>query len=135
MFLRKLSKYVWGNQMPFHHKTTFWSNEEIRLRSNFMRNRTEKNKILYNKQGNNSVSLLQKSKRRYYEKANIKNLTDHKLFWRAVAPRCSVKKGFLRNFGLKLVNKTKDVDKTWRNILQSGRTAQNRVLVINFYNK
>ena len=35
-------KYVWGNQMPFHDKATFWRNEEIRLRSNFMGNRTEK---------------------------------------------------------------------------------------------
>ena len=28
--------------MPFHDKATFWRNEEIRLRSNFMGNRTEK---------------------------------------------------------------------------------------------
>ena len=92
-------KYVWGNQMPFHDKATFWRNEEIRLRSNFMGNRTEKKiKILYNRQKNYSASLLRKSKRRYYENANIENLTDHKLFWGAVAPRCSVKKGALRNF-------------------------------------
>ena len=35
-------KYVWGNQMPFLEKTTFWRNEEIRLRSNFMGNKIEK---------------------------------------------------------------------------------------------
>ena len=91
-------KYVWGNQMPFHDKTTLWRNEEIRLRYNFMRNRTEKNKIVYDRQRNYSVSLLRKSKRKYYENANIKNLTDHKLFWGAVTQRCSVRKDVLRNF-------------------------------------
>ena len=35
-------KYVWGNQMPFLEKTTFWRNEEMRLRSNFMGNKIEK---------------------------------------------------------------------------------------------
>ena len=62
-----------------------------------MGNRTEK-KNLYNRQKSYSVSLLRKYKRRYYENANIKNLTDHKLFRGAVASRCSVKKGVLRNF-------------------------------------
>ena len=91
-------KYVWGNQMPFHDKKTLWRNEEVRLRYNFMRNRTEKNKIVYDRQRNYSVSLLRKSKRKYYENANIKNLTDHKLFWEAVTQRCSVRKDVLRNF-------------------------------------
>ena len=66
--------------MPFHDKITSWRNEEIRLRSNFMGNRTEKKNFFYNRQKNYSVSLLRKSNRRYYENANIKNLTDHKLF-------------------------------------------------------
>ena len=66
--------------MPFHDKTTLRRNEEIRLPYNFMRNRTEKNKIVYDRQRNYSVSLLRKSKRKYYENANIENLTDHKLF-------------------------------------------------------
>ena len=66
-------KYVRGNQMPFMTKQL---SKEImkrpRLRNNFLRNRTEENKILYNRQRNYCVSLLQKSKRGYYENLNIK---------------------------------------------------------------
>ena len=43
-----------------------------RLRNNFLRNRTEENKILYNRQRNYCGSLLQKSKRRYYKNLNVK---------------------------------------------------------------
>ena len=80
-------KYVRGNQMPFMTKQL---SKEImkrsRLRNNFLRNRTEENKILYNRQRNYCVSLLRKSKRGYYENLNIKNVTDNKLFWKSVKP-------------------------------------------------
>ena len=48
-----------------------------RLRNNFLRKRTEENKILYNRQRNYCVSLLQKSKRGYIENLNIMNVTDN----------------------------------------------------------
>ena len=57
-----------------------------RLRNNFLRNRTKENKILYNRQRNYFVSLLRKSKRRFYDNLNIKNVTDNKLFWKSVKP-------------------------------------------------
>ena len=85
-------KYVRGNQMPFMTKQL---SEEImkssRLRNNFLRNRTEENKILYNRQRNYCVSLLRKSKKGYYENLNIKNVTDNKLFWKSVKPLLSDK--------------------------------------------
>ena len=56
-----------------------------KLRNIFLRNRTEVNKIFYNRQRNYCVSLLWKSKKGYGE--NQKQ-----------SPRCSVKKGVLRNF-------------------------------------
>ena len=56
-----------------------------KLRNIFLRNRTEVNKIFYNRQRNYCVSLLWKSKKGYGE--NQKQ-----------PPRCSVKKGVLRNF-------------------------------------
>ena len=60
--------YVRGNQMPFMTKQL---SKEImkrsRLCNNFLRNRTEDNKILYNRQRNYCASLLRKSKRGYYE--------------------------------------------------------------------
>ena len=62
-----------------------------RPRNNFLGNRTEKNKILYNRQKNYCVSLLQKSKRGCYENLNIKNVTDNKLFWESVKPLLSDK--------------------------------------------
>ena len=62
-----------------------------RLRNNFLRNRTEENKILYNRQRNYCVSLLRKSKKGYYENLNIKNVTDNKLFWKSVKPLLSDK--------------------------------------------
>ena len=62
-----------------------------RLRKNFLRNRTEENKILYNSQSNYCVCLLQKSKKEHYENLNIKNLTDNKLFWKSVKPFLSDK--------------------------------------------
>ena len=85
-------KYVRGNQMTFMTKQL---SKEImkrsRLRNNFLRNRTEENKILYNRQRNYCVSLLRKSKRGYYENLNIKNVTDNKLFWKSVKPLLSDK--------------------------------------------
>ena len=56
------------------------------LFNNFLKNRTEENKILYNRQRNYCISLLQKSKRRYYENLNIRNVTNNKLFLKSVKP-------------------------------------------------
>ena len=84
--------YVRSNQMPFITKQL---SKEItkrsRLHNNFLRNRTEENKILYNRQRNYCVSLFRKSKRGYYENLNIKNITDNKLFWKSVKPLLSDK--------------------------------------------
>ena len=85
-------KYVRGNQMPFMTKQL---SKEImkrsRLHKNFLRKRTEENKILYNRQGNYCVSLLRKYKRGYYKNLNIRNVTDNKLFWKSVKPLLSDK--------------------------------------------
>ena len=57
-----------------------------RLRNSFLVNRTEEHKIIYNRQRNYCVFLLQKSKTGYHENLNIKNVTDNKLFWKSVKP-------------------------------------------------
>ena len=57
-----------------------------RLPNNFLRNRTEENKILYNRQRNHCVSFLQKSKRGYYKNLNIKKIADNQLIWKSVKP-------------------------------------------------
>ena len=71
-------KYVRGNQMPFMTKQL---SKEImkrsRLRNNFLRNRTERNKILYNKQI--TVCLFSKNLKKDTMKT-IKTVIDKELF-------------------------------------------------------
>ena len=56
-----------------------------RLRSIFLKNRSEENKINYNKQRNLCVTLLQKSKREY-QNLSVENVCDNKKFWKVVKP-------------------------------------------------
>ena len=42
--------------------------------------------MLWNRQRNYYVSLLQKSKTEYYENLNKKSVIDNKLFWKSVKP-------------------------------------------------
>ena len=62
-----------------------------RLCNNFLRNRTEVKKILYNRQRNNFAFLLRRSKTGYYKNLNVKNVTDNKLFWKSAKPLLSDK--------------------------------------------
>ena len=59
-------KYVRSNQMPFMTKQLSKETmERSKLHSNFLGNRTEENKILYNRRSVYCVSILQKSKTGY----------------------------------------------------------------------
>ena len=73
-------KYARGNQMPFFTKQL---SKEImtisRLRNKYLRNRNEDNRALYVKQRNYCVSLLRKSRKKYYENLDERNLMDNKL--------------------------------------------------------
>ena len=61
---RKLAQ---GNQMPFITKDLSKAiMKRSRLRNNFLKNKTEQNKTLYTKQRNYCVSLLKKSKKKYF---------------------------------------------------------------------
>ena len=85
-------KYARGNQMPFFTKQL---SKEImtrsRLRNKYLRNRNEDNRALYVKQRNYCVSLLRKSKKKYYENLDERNLMDNKLFWKTIKPSFSDK--------------------------------------------
>ena len=59
-----------------------------RLRNNFLRNRTERNKILYNKQI--TVCLFSKNLKKDTMKT-IKTVIDKELFWKSVKPLLSDK--------------------------------------------
>ena len=85
-------KYARGNQMPFF--TNELSKEIItrsRLRNKYLKNRNEGNRAVYVKQRNYCVSLLRKSKKKYYEKLDERNLMDNKLFWKTMKPSFSDK--------------------------------------------
>ena len=53
-----------------------------RLRNNFLKNRTGENTALHTKQRNYYVSLLKKSKKKYFANLNEKDILNNKLFWK-----------------------------------------------------
>ena len=81
-----------GNQMPLFTKEL---SKEImtrsRLRNKYLKNRNEENRAIYVKQRNYCVSLLRKSKKKYYENLDERNLMDNKLFWKTIKPSFSDK--------------------------------------------
>ena len=62
-----------------------------KLRNNFLKNRKEQNKTLCTNQRNCSVSLLKKSKKKYFANLNEKDILDNKLFWKVIKPSFSDK--------------------------------------------
>ena len=85
-------KYARGNQMPFFTKE--FSKEIMtrsRLRNKYLKNRKEENSAIYVKQRNYCVSLLRKSKKKYYENLDEKNLMDNKFLWKIIKPSFSDK--------------------------------------------
>ena len=78
--------------MPFINKTIKKAiMTRSRLRNIYLKNRSDNNKREYNKQRNYCVSLLRKTKTKYYGNLNEKDLTDNKQFWRTVKPLLSDK--------------------------------------------
>ena len=74
-----------GNQMPFITKDLSKAiMERSRLCNNFLKNRTGENKTLYTKQRNYCLSLLRKSKKKYFAHLNEKDILDNKLFWKTI---------------------------------------------------
>ena len=63
---------------------------EETLKRSRLKKKNRRNKTLYIKQRNYSVSLLRK-KGEYYENLFIKNVNDNKLFWKSVKPLLSDK--------------------------------------------
>ena len=55
-----------------------------RLRNKYLKNRNEENRAIYVKQINYCVSLLRKSKKKYYENLDKRNLMDNKLSWKTI---------------------------------------------------
>ena len=85
-------KHTRCNQMPFINKELSKAIMiRTKLRNIFLQNRSEENRIRYTKQRNFCVSLLRKTKKRYYENLNKKSFVDNKLFWKTIKPLLSDK--------------------------------------------
>ena len=85
-------KNATGNQMPFFTKElSIEIMTKSRLRNKYLKNRNEENRAIYVKQRNYCVSLLRKSKKKYYENLDERNLMDNKLFWKTIKPSFSDK--------------------------------------------
>ena len=88
----KKKKYIRGNNKPFMTKTFSKAiMQRTRFRNKFLKNPTDQNKLIYNKQRNFCVSLLRKEKKEYFAKLNEKDITDNKKFWHTVKPFLSDK--------------------------------------------
>ena len=63
-----------------------------RIRNKFLRERTNKSKIAYNKQRNICVSLLRKAKRDYFANLDTKIMKDNRKFWKNedLAKTCNI---------------------------------------------
>ena len=55
-----------------------------RLRNKYLKNRTETDRVYYNKQHIFGVNLLRKTKKYYYRNLNEKNVIDNERFWKIV---------------------------------------------------
>ena len=80
-------KYIRANQAAFMNKTLQKAvMDRSRLRNKFLRDRSNANKVAYNRQRNYCVSLFRKEKRNFFENLDTKKITDNKEFWRTVKP-------------------------------------------------
>ena len=63
----------------------------IKIRTQFLKTKSQESKMKYNKQRNLGVSITRKAKRSYYEHLDLKDITDSKKFWATVKPLFSNK--------------------------------------------
>ena len=62
-----------------------------KLRNTFLKTRNEKSRGRFNRQRNFCVSLLRKTKRRFFGKLNHKVVSDNRKFWKTIGPLFSEK--------------------------------------------
>ena len=85
-------KYVRANQSPFMNRTLHKAvMKRSRLRNEYLKNRTEENKLAFNQQRNICVTLFRKEKYDYYNNLIVKKITDNKTFWKSIKPFLSDK--------------------------------------------
>ena len=65
--------------------------KRLKLRNNFLKNKTDANRVLYKKQRNYCIFLLRKSKTNCHANLDQKNFSDSKLIWKVTKPSLSEK--------------------------------------------
>ena len=86
------TKYIRANQAPYMTKVLRKAiMTRSALKNKFYKDSTPENKIAYKKQQNYCSRLYKKERKRYYEKLDVKNVTDNKTFWKTVKPFLSEK--------------------------------------------
>lgn len=84
-YIQRKKKCIRGIHSPFGNKELSKSiMKRTRLRNKFLRNRSTKNKEIFNKQRDCCVLLVRKSKKEYYGNLNQKNVADKKTFWKTM---------------------------------------------------
>ena len=85
-------KSVRANQAPYMTKPLRKTiTRRYSLTNRLYQNFTPENSKAYNKQRNYYSRLYKKERKIYYEKLNVKNVTDNKTFWKTVEPFLSDK--------------------------------------------
>ena len=80
-------KYIRANNSSFMNKELRKAiMKRSKLKNLFIKQKTESNRIAYNKQRNLCVSLLRKSKKDYFGKLDNKIVSDSRTFWKSVSP-------------------------------------------------
>ena len=57
-----------------------------RLRNKFLNTKSDIDRKAYNKQRNLSVSLIRREKKNFFNNISTRDITDNKIFWKAVKP-------------------------------------------------
>mgnify|MGYP001793765379 FL=1 len=85
-------KYVRANNKPFVNKIiTKAIMTRTRLRNKFLKNKTAENRIAYNKQRNQCLALVRKTKLDFFSNLDHKLIADNKTFWKTLGPCFSEK--------------------------------------------
>ena len=80
-------RYVRYNQAKFMNKILQKAIMNLsRLLNRYRKEKTEATRSAYKRQRNFCVKLLRKTKKEFYNKLNLKYITENKLFWKTVKP-------------------------------------------------
>ena len=84
-FAPRRKKYSRGNNMPFMNKLLSRAHmKRTRLRTCYLKKRSEQNRLSYVKRRNCCVSLFRKTKKYYYANLNVKDIVVIKQFCKTV---------------------------------------------------